>query len=63
MPWGRIGIVLVSLGLGLMLGVVVLMMVDGLRIGQVAPLFAAALAGGAGVAIIAGLRMMEQWRA
>lgn len=58
----RIGLVLVSLGLGLMLGVIALMAIDGMHPGRVAPLFAAMLAGGAGLAIIAGLRMLEHGR-
>ena len=58
----RIGLALVSVGLGLMLGVVAMMAIDGMQPGRVAPMFAAAMAGGAGLAIIAGLRMLEHGR-
>ncbi len=55
----RIGLALVSVGLGLMLGVVAWMAIAGLQPGRVEPMFAAWMAGGAGLAIIAGLRMLE----
>lgn len=58
----RIGLALVSVGLGLMLGVLALMAIDGMHSGRVAPLFAAWLAGGAGLAIIAGVRMLGRGR-
>jgi len=58
----RIGLALVSVGLGLMLGVVALMAIDGMHPGRVAPLLAAILAGGAGLAIVAGLRLLEHGR-
>jgi len=58
----RIGLVLVSVGLGLILGVMALMAIDGMHPGRVAPVLAAWLAGGAGLAIIAGLRLLERGR-
>jgi len=58
----RIGLVLVSVGLGLILGVMALMAIDGMHPGRVAPVLAAWLAGGAGLAIIAGLRLVERGR-
>jgi len=52
----------VSVGLGLILGVMALMAIDGMHPGRVAPVLAAWLAGGAGLAIIAGLRLLERGR-
>lgn len=58
----RIGLALVSVGLGLILGVMAMIAIDGMHPGPMAPGLAAWLAGGAGVAIIAGLRLLERGR-
>jgi hypothetical protein len=58
----RIGLALVSVGLGLILGVMAMIAIDGMHPGRMAPGLAAWLAGGAGVAIIAGLRLLERGR-
>ena len=56
----RIGVLLVGSGLVLLLAVVVMMVTDGLAPGRVAPLFAAGTSAAGGLAILAGLGMLER---
>ena len=56
----RIGVLLVGSGLVLLLAVVAMMVTDGLAPGRVAPLFAAGPAAAGGLAILAGLGMLER---
>lgn len=58
----RIGVLLVGTGLVLLLVVLVMMVTDGLAPGRVAPLFAAGTAAAGGLAILAGLGMLERGR-
>lgn len=56
----RIGVLLVGAGLALLAAVLVMMVTDGLAPGRVAPLFAAGTAAAGGLAILAGLGMLER---
>jgi len=58
----RIGVLLVAAGVTLLLAVLVMMVTDGLAPGRVAPLFAAGTAAAGGLAVLAGLGMMERER-
>jgi hypothetical protein len=58
----RIGVLLVGVGLTLLLAVLVMMVTDGLAPGRVAPLFAAGTAAAGGLAILAGLGLLEKDR-
>ena len=58
----RIGVLLVGMGLMLLLAVLVMMLTDGLAPGRVAPLFAAGTAAAGGLAMWAGLGMLERGR-
>ena len=55
----RIGVLLVGTGLALLLAVLVMMVTDGLAPGRVAPLFVAGTAAVGGLAVLAGLGMLE----
>jgi peptidoglycan/LPS O-acetylase OafA/YrhL len=58
----RLGLVLVASGLVLILGVVALMLTDGLTPGRVAPMAAALGAAGGGVLLVLGLAGLERGR-
>ena len=58
----RIGGLLVGTGLALLVAVLAMMVTDGLQPGRVAPLFAAGTAAAGGLAILAGLGLMERER-
>jgi len=58
----RLGLLLVLCGLVLILGVVGLMLTDGLTPGRIAPGFAAIGAGLGGVMLVAGLFSLERGR-
>ncbi|MBS7810943.1 hypothetical protein [Roseococcus pinisoli] len=58
----RFGFSLVLFGLALVLGVVGMLLTDGMAPGRVAPGFAAFAAAGGGLLIVLGLRFLERGR-
>lgn len=58
----RLGFSLVLFGLALILGVVGMLLTDGMAPGRVAPGFAAAAAAMGGLLIVAGLQFLERGR-
>ncbi|WP_421991519.1 hypothetical protein [Roseococcus sp.] len=58
----RFGFTLVLFGLALILGVVGILLTDGMAPGRIAPGFAAVAAATGGILIVGGLRFLERGR-